>query len=54
MITGANISDIVQFKKEMAEAFKMSDLGLLHYYLGIEVRQGPGGSIKELMPPRFW
>jgi hypothetical protein len=23
----------------MAAAFKMSDLGLLHYYLGIEVKQ---------------
>ena len=29
---------------EMFAAFKMSDLGLLHYYLGIEVKQGPKGT----------
>ncbi|CAA6674014.1 unnamed protein product [Spirodela intermedia] len=33
-----------QFKKEMADAFKMSDLGLLRYYLGIEVRQSARGT----------
>jgi hypothetical protein len=27
------------FKEEMAAAFKMSDLGLLHYYLSIELKQ---------------
>jgi hypothetical protein len=27
----------------MKNIFKMSDLGLLSYYLGIEVRQGPAG-----------
>jgi hypothetical protein len=27
----------------MAQVFKMSDLGLLRYYLGIEVKQGPEG-----------
>jgi hypothetical protein len=43
VITGASCEDIKLFKKEMAAAFKMSDLGLLHYYLGIEVRQGAGG-----------
>jgi hypothetical protein len=34
---GARSEDIQQFKAEMSKAFKMSDLGLLHYYLGIEV-----------------
>jgi Reverse transcriptase (RNA-dependent DNA polymerase) len=33
--------EIVRFKSEMMEKFKMSDLGLLTYYLGIEVRQKP-------------
>ena len=28
------------FKREMAARFRMSDLGALSYYLGIEVRQG--------------
>jgi hypothetical protein len=27
----------------MAKVFSMSDLGLLHYYLGIEVRQSVDG-----------
>ena len=40
IITGARASDIARFKEEMASQFKMSDLGSLSYYLGIEVRQG--------------
>ena len=43
IIIGASGEDIREFKKEMADAFKMSDLGLLCYYLGIEVRQTAGG-----------
>jgi hypothetical protein len=43
VITGADRDDIVVFKKEMTEAFKMSDLGLLRYYLGIEVKQNSNG-----------
>jgi hypothetical protein len=35
VVTGSSIDGIKQFKIEMANAFKMSDLGLLHYYLGI-------------------
>jgi hypothetical protein len=27
----------------MMKMYKMTDLGLLHYYLGIEVKQGPNG-----------
>ena len=38
VIIGASGEDIWEFKKEMADAFKMSDFGLLCYYLGIEVR----------------
>ena len=34
---------IIEFKKEMSEIFKMSDLGLLTYYLGIEVTQHSKG-----------
>lgn len=30
------------FKAEMQHLFKMSDLGLLSYYLGIEVKQERG------------
>jgi hypothetical protein len=31
------------FKAEMKSQFQMSDLGLLSYYLGIEVKQGKDG-----------
>ena len=43
IIIGASGEDIREFKEEMADAFKMSDLSLLSYYLGIEVRQTTGG-----------
>jgi hypothetical protein len=39
MISGTGADDIRMFKQEMPKVFSMSDLGLLHYYLGIEVRQ---------------
>jgi hypothetical protein len=39
IITGSDRDNIRSFKEEMAVTFKMSDLGLLHYYLGIEVKQ---------------
>lgn len=42
LITGTQKSIIEQFKKQMNEVFKMSDLGLLSHYLGIEVKQSPG------------
>jgi hypothetical protein len=43
VITGANRGDIGTFKKEMSASFKMSDLGVLRYYLGIEVEQTSSG-----------
>ena len=43
VITGSNNSDINTFKEEMKATFKMSDLGLLRYYLGLEVSQGSAG-----------
>jgi hypothetical protein len=38
VITSTSRSDIHNFEKEMTDMFKMSDLGLLHYYMGIEVQ----------------
>jgi hypothetical protein len=38
IITGSDHDNIRSFKEEMEVTFKMSDLGLLHYYLGIEVK----------------
>jgi hypothetical protein len=43
VISGADREEMLAFKAEMQDIFKMSDLGLLSYYLGIEVSQGPGG-----------
>jgi hypothetical protein len=39
VITGSNGGVIEAFKEEMKRKFAMSDLGLLSYYLGIEVDQ---------------
>ncbi|WVZ79226.1 hypothetical protein U9M48_026830 [Paspalum notatum var. saurae] len=39
VVTGTSEQDIVAFK-EMKKLFRMSDLGLLTYYFGIEVEQG--------------
>jgi hypothetical protein len=44
VITGSINDDIKHFKEEMKGTFRMSDLGLLSYYLGIEVRQGSSGT----------
>ena len=41
IITGHSNDDIAAFKAEMKKVFRMSDLGLLSYYQGIEVAQGP-------------
>jgi hypothetical protein len=43
IITDSDCNNIRSFKEKMAAAFKMSDLGLLHYYLGIEVKQSVSG-----------
>ncbi|GJX98707.1 ribonuclease H-like domain, reverse transcriptase, RNA-dependent DNA polymerase [Tanacetum coccineum] len=48
IITGAPKKEIDKFKAQMKEKFEMSDLGLLAYYLGIEVTQANGDiSIKQ-------
>nr|GEW17429.1 ribonuclease H-like domain, reverse transcriptase, RNA-dependent DNA polymerase [Tanacetum cinerariifolium] len=42
IITGTPKKEIDKFKAQMEEKFKRSDLGLLAYYLGIEVTQTDG------------
>lgn len=37
LVAGSNNSEIEKFKQQMNQKFEMSDLGLLSYYLGIEV-----------------
>lgn len=43
IVTGENPARVEAFKKQMMGEFEMSDLGLLSYYLGIEVGQGVNG-----------
>ena len=43
IITGTDAADIASFKEQMQQLFKMSDLGKLSYYLGIEVEQNSSG-----------
>jgi hypothetical protein len=43
VITGAKDAEVAAFKEEMKATFQMSDLGLLSFYLGIEVHQGDSG-----------
>ena len=43
IISGPDVKGIRVFKSEMKKKFSMSDLGLLSYYLGIEVKQDANG-----------
>lgn len=43
VITGSKEAEVEAFKAEMKTAFQMSDLGLLSFYLGIEVHQDSSG-----------
>ena len=40
LITGSNTRHIEDFKQEMMQAFEMTDLGLMSYFLGMEIKQG--------------
>ena len=37
MFLTGNEKQIVECKKKLVEAFEMKDLGLMHYFLGMEV-----------------
>jgi len=43
VIAGADAEEVEEFKAAMKQRFNMSDLGLLSFYLGIEVRQSASG-----------
>lgn len=43
IITGPKEDELLNFKLQMKDLFSMSDLGLLTYYLGIEVNQSEKG-----------
>ncbi|KAL4025974.1 hypothetical protein IC575_014380 [Cucumis melo] len=42
LVTGNNADHIQNFKWEMMKMFEMTDLGLMSYFLGIEIKQGQG------------
>ncbi|XP_028189629.1 uncharacterized protein LOC114375925 [Glycine soja] len=39
-VTGNNLSLVEKFKKEMMVVFEMTDLGLMMFFLGMEIKQG--------------
>jgi hypothetical protein len=43
VITDTKDAEVAAFKEEMKATFQMSDLGLLSFYLGIELHQGDSG-----------
>lgn len=43
VVTGSSIEEMLKFKHQMKKQIEMSDLGLLSYYLGIEVKQDSQG-----------
>ena len=42
LITGGNIKLVEDFKREMMQIFEMTDLGLMTYFLGMEIKQLEG------------
>lgn len=42
-ITGINQAMITEFKKNMKKEFEMTDLGLMNFFLGLEVKQSEDG-----------
>ena len=45
IITGNNEGEIAQLKVQIGKEFKVKDLGLLRYFLGIEVAHGAEGVV---------
>jgi hypothetical protein len=43
IITGTSLDEILRFKEEMNMQIKMADLGLLTFYLGLEVQRSIDG-----------
>ena len=43
LVTGGDSESVLQFKVEMEKVFEMSDLGLMKYFLGMEIQQDKYG-----------
>jgi len=48
LVIGNDIQVVEEFKQEMMQAFEMTDLGLMTYYLGMEIKAGRKRSIRLL------
>jgi hypothetical protein len=50
VITDIKDAEVAAFKEEIKDTYQMSDLGLLSFYLGIEVHQGDFGiTIRQIV-----
>ena len=47
IITSIDEKEVAAFKAQMMKAFEMSDLGLLSFYLGVEVRSASGINLRQ-------
>jgi len=47
-MTGNNTSLVEKFKQEMMEVFEMTDLGLMTFFLGMEIEQDEHGVINTI------
>ena len=45
LLTGSNLSTIQALKQHLHSSFGIKDLGLMHYFLGIEVSYLPTGIV---------
>ena len=43
IITGNDLLLVEQIKAALCQRFEMTDLGTLHFFLGLEIQQTPGG-----------
>lgn len=50
LVTGAKVAIIEEFNLEMGVKFEMTDLGMLSYYLGIEVQQNQSHIVLKQSP----
>ena len=39
LVTGSNVKLVEEFKEDMRKAFEMTNLGIMTYFLGMEVKQ---------------
>jgi hypothetical protein len=52
VITSTKDAEVATFKEQMKATFQISGMGLLSFYLGIEVHQGDSASIDHLRQAR--